>query len=227
MNKIIFFISLIVVLTTTGCQSSPMTAHQAPRETKPDLNAEVSAMQLPSDMVVPATLPTTIQDPILLEAWILMYNRTQTCKLWDNNTLSGQQLAQYVLDNAVVITWNADPAYGESSWVDRGETDNVYINPGLQKQTDMQMVNLVNTMAHEMFHRTTPFHQVEDTLYEEYWAFYVGSCVSGRANADYDHFNPLSTASLKDWFKDNNRSSYLSEFPLYPQEMLALSIPEK
>ena len=70
MNKIIYFISLMVVLTTTGCQSSQMTASKAARETKLDINAEVNAMQLPADILVPDTLPTTIQDPILLEGWI-------------------------------------------------------------------------------------------------------------------------------------------------------------
>ena len=226
MNKIFYFISLIVVLTTTGCQSSRMTTNKAARKTKLDINAVVEAMQLPADMVMPETLPTTIQDPILLEGWIRLYHRTQTCELWDGTSLTGQQLAQYVVDHAVTITWNTDPAYGESSWVDRGETDNVYINPGLQKSTEMQMVNLVGTLAHEMFHRTTPFNQEEDTLYEEYWAFYVGSCVSGKAQADFSHFNPLSTANLKLWFEANNRSDYLGTFAPYPQAVVAMSIPE-
>ncbi len=225
MNKIIFFISLIAVLTTTGCQNSPMTANKAPRETKLDVNAEVAAMQLPANMEVPATLPTTIQDPILLEAWIRLDNRTQTCTLWDGYTLTGQQLAQYALDNSVEITWNTDPAYADGSYVDRGGADIVYINSGLQKPSEMQMVNLVGTMAHEMFHRTSPFHQVEDTLYEEYWAFYVGSCVSGRPNADYDHNNPLSTTSLENWFKYNSRGSYIGEYPDYPQSVVAMSLP--
>lgn len=227
MNKIIFLITLITILTTTGCQSLQNTADQAPRETKPDLNAEVAAMSLPADLVVPATLPENIQDPALLESWIRLYNSTKTCQLWDGKTLSGQQLAQYALDNNVTITWSTDPAYGESSWVDRGGTGNVYINPGLQKQAKALMVNLVGTMAHEMFHRTNPFSQTEDTLYEEYWAFYVGSCVSGRANADYIHYNPLSTASLKNWFEDNKRDSYLGVFDTYPKNVVAITIPEK
>jgi hypothetical protein len=226
MNKIFYIISLIVVLTTTGCQSSQITAEQAARETRLDAHTAVDVMQLPADMVVPETLPTTIQDPILLEGWIRLYNRTQTCSMWDGTTLTGQQLAQYVLDHAVVITWSTDPAYGDSSWVDRGETDNVYINTGLQEKDEMQMIRLVDTLAHEMFHRTNPFSQVEDSLYEEYWAFYVGSCVSGRAAADFDHFNPLSTASLKLWFKPNKLSAYLDEFPAYPATVVAMAIPE-
>lgn len=225
MNKIIFFISLIAVLTTTGCQNSPMTANKAPREIVLDVNAEVAAMHLPADMVHPATLPNSIQDPILLEAWIRLYNRTQTCTLWDGYTLTGRQLAQYALDHAVEITWNTDPANPDGSYVDRGVTNTVYINPGLQKPSETQMVSLVGTMAHEMFHRTTPFNQVNDTLYEEYWAFYVGSCVSGRPNADYNHNNPLSTTSLENWFKYSGRGSYIGEYPDYPQSVVAMSLP--
>jgi hypothetical protein len=226
MNKIIFFISLIAVLTTSGCQNSQMVALAAAPETKLDITAEVEAMHLPADLIVPAILPTTIEDPILLEGWIRLYNRTQTCKLWDGYSLSGQQLAQYILDHGVVITWNTDPVYGEISWTDRGVTGNIYINPELKESYEMRMVNLVGTMAHETFHRTTPFGQVEDTLYEEYWAFYVGACVSGQANADYDHFNPLSPDSLRKWFKYNSRDGYLDDYPLYPQSVAAMAIPE-
>jgi hypothetical protein len=227
MNKIIFFISLMVVLTTTGCQNTQMVARAAAPDIQLDLHAEVEVMYLDANLIVPEILPTTIKDPILLEGWIRLYNRTQTCKLWDGSTLSGQQLALYILNNGVVVTWNTDSPYGDISWTDRGETGNIYINPGLQKSYEMQMVNLVNTMAHETFHRTIPFDQEEDTLYEEYWAFYVGSCVSGQVNADYIHYNPLSPDSLKNWFKYNSRPGYLDDYPLYPQSVVAMAIPEK
>ncbi len=221
MNKIIFLVSLIGILTTTGCQNSPMTA----RETRLDINAAVKAMKLPADFVVPAALPTTIQDPLLLKGWIYLYNSTKTCQLWDGSTLSGRQLAQYVIDHAVVITWNTNPAYSEDSWVDRGKTDIVYLNPELQKPGDTQMLSMVVVMSHEIFHRTTPFNQVGDTLYEEYWAFNVSSCVSGRAQGDFIHFNPLSAKSLTLWFESSNRSNYLDDFGLYPENMVAMVIP--
>jgi hypothetical protein len=51
----------------------------------------------------------------------------------------------------------------------------------------------------------------------------VGSCVSGRAQADFSHFNPQSPASLKLWFEANNRSDYLDEFEMYPQNVTAMS----
>jgi hypothetical protein len=78
-------------------------------------------------------------------------------------------------------------------------------------------------MTHKMFHRTTPFGQEADTLYEEYWDFYMGSCISGREQADFNHFNPQSPTSSKLWFEANNRSDYLDEFEMYPEKMTALS----
>jgi len=223
MNKNLVIISLIVVLTLTGCQSSQLTANQKAPEARLDVNTTVNSLQLPDEIVIPETLPATINDPILLEGWIRLYNRTQTCELWDGSTLTGQQLAQYVIDLAVVITWNTDPAYGESSWVDRGGTDNVYINPGLKEENEMQMTRLVSTLAHEIFHHATPFGQEADTLYEEYWAHYVGSCVSGRGQAGFNYYNPLSPDNLTLWFKANDRSDYLDEFEMYPANVVALS----
>jgi hypothetical protein len=223
MNKTLHIISLIVILTLTGCQDTPMMANSKAYETRLDINAEINAMHLPSGTLIPDTLPTTIQDPVLLAGWISLYNQTKTCALWDGYTLSGQQLAQYILDQAIVIAWNTDPAFSQSSWVDRGETGNIYINPVLKEENEAQMVQLVGTLAHEIFHSTTPFAQVAPTLYEEYWAFYAGSCVSGWAQADFNSFNPLSPSSLKNWFEYNNRSNYLDEYDMYPENMVALS----
>ena len=220
MNKIIFFISLIAIITLTGCQNNQTTNNQAPREI--ELNTQIEAMQLPADFVVPATLPTTITDPVLMEGWITLYNQTKSYELWNGTSLSGQQLAQYILDNNIIITWNTNPAYS-GSWVDRGETGNIYINPELKDANEAQMTRLVGTLAHEIFHSTTPFSQVEDTLYEEYWAFYVGSKVSGKAQADFNSFNPEAPASLKLWFETNNRSDYLDELEMYPENIVAIS----
>jgi hypothetical protein len=227
MNKTLFIISLIVVLTLTGCQDTQMMANQAAREAAQeidlDINTKIEALQLPADIVVPKTLPATIQDPVLLEGWIRLYNRTQACEMWDGSTLTGQQLAQYVINQSVVITWNTNPAYSDGSWVDRGNTDIIYINPGLKEENETQMTRLVSTLAHEIFHHATPFDQVEDTLYEEYWAHYVGSCVSGRGQVGFNYFNPLSPDSLTLWFKANNRSGYLGAYDLYPENVMPLA----
>jgi hypothetical protein len=223
MNKTLYIIILIVVLPLTSCQSSPMTNHTAPRKIQPETNAEVKPMQIPFYLAVPETLPTTIQDPILLEGWIRLYNSTQNCEVWDGYTLTGQMLAQYVIDQDVVIAWNTSTMW-IGSWVDRDHTGNIYINPGLKEETEMQMVNLVSEMSHEIFHHSTPFNQKADTLYEEYWAFYVGACVSGQSLEDF-YTHPMSSGSLTQWFINNRRGNYLGVFEMYPGDLVAISLP--
>jgi hypothetical protein len=224
MNKTLYIISLIVVLSLTSCQSSLMTNHTAASEIQLEINPAVKAMQRPVDTAVAITFPTTIQDPTLLEGWIRLYNSTQNCGTWDGYTLTGQKLAQYVVDQALVITWNTSTIY-IGSWVDRDNTGTIYINPGYKEETETQMINLVSEISHEIFHDLTPFNQKADTLYEEYWAFYVGACVSGQSTEDFEHFNPISSASLTQWFETNNRGNYLGVFEMYPEDMVAISIP--
>jgi hypothetical protein len=224
MNKTLYIISLIVVLTLTSCQSDITTNHTVAQDIQLEINTAVKAMQLPVNTAVPETLPTTIEDPIFLEGWIRLYNRTQNCMTWDGSTLTGQKLAQYVIDQAVVIDWNTSPIY-IGSWVDRDNTGTIYIDPGYKEETETRMIYLVGEIAHEIFHDLAPFNQKADTLYEEYWAFYVGACVSGQSTEDFEHYNPMSSDSLTQWFKDNRRGNYLGVFDTYPEDMVAISLP--
>ncbi len=223
MNKTLYILSLIIVLTLTSCQSNAITNHTVAREIQPEDNTVVKVMWLPGDIVRPETLPTTIQDPILLEGWIRLYNSTQNCELWDGYTLNGRELAQYVIDHAVVITWNTSPIY-IGSWSDRDNTGTIYLDPVFKEETGMQMIGLVSLMSHEIFHDLIPFNQKADTLYEEYWAYYVGSCVSGQSlNSFYAH--PMSSASLKQWFITNGHANYLDMYGVYPGDLTAISLP--
>jgi hypothetical protein len=224
MNKTLYILSLIVVLTLTSCQSDITTNHTVAQDIQLEINTAVKAMQLPVNTAVPETLPTTIEDPIFLEGWIRLYNRTQNCMTWDGSTLTGQKLAQYVIDQAVVIDWNTSPIY-IGSWVDRDNTGTIYIDPGYKEETETRMIYLVGEIAHEIFHDLAPFNQKADTLYEEYWAFYVGACVSGQSTEDFEHYNPMSSDSLTQWFKDNRRGNYLGVFDTYPEDMVAISLP--
>jgi hypothetical protein len=76
-----------------------------------------------------------------------------------------------------------------------------------------------------MLHSVNFIPQNADTLYEEYWAFYVGACVSGQPMESFDNINPVSVASLTQWFKANRRGNYLGEFELYPENVVAISLP--
>jgi hypothetical protein len=223
MSKTLTLFSLIVVLTLTSCQSNGMTNHTPAQKIQHEINPAVKAMQLPDDIVLPETLPTTIQDPILLEGWIRLYNSTQNCELWDGYTLNGQELAQYVVDQAVVITWNTNPN-NIGSWSDRDNTGTIYINPDFKEENEMQMINLVSHMSHEIFHDLIPFNQKADTLYEEYWAYYVSYCISGQSLESF-YAHPMSAGSLTQWFYNNGLDNYLDMYEMYPGDLVAISLP--
>ena len=224
MNKTLYLISLIVVLPLTSCQSSLMADHTPARNIQLEIHTAVKAMQLPDDIVVPVTLPTSIQDPTLLEGWIRLNNRRQKCELWGGYFITSQMLAQHVIDHAVVIAWNTSTIFPDS-WVDRDNTGTIYINPAFQEKTATQMDYLVSEIAHEIYHDLTPFNQKADTLYEEYWAFYVGACVSGLSTVTIKLYNPLSSASLTQWFIISRHSSYLDKYDMYPENVVAISLP--
>jgi hypothetical protein len=224
MRKTLSILSLIIILTLTSCQSSLTTNQPPARPIQLESIVVMPPMQLSPDIDVPGILPTTIADPILLEGWIRLYHSTQPCQLWDGYTLTGQELAQYVIDHTVVITWNIGQPYPDS-WIDRGNTGNIYINPNLKEETETQMIRLMSVMAHEIFHSTTPFDQNADTLYEEYWAFYVGACVSGQSTERYQYAYPLSAICLTQWFQSNRHDGYLGQYELYPENVVAKSKP--
>jgi hypothetical protein len=218
MYRNILITSLIVLLAVAGCGmagSQPggnvpeMALADTGGEPSPDLG-EISA-----EMPIPPALPNTIQDPLLMQGWIALYNRTDTVELWDGYSTSGRQLAQFVIDQAVVVGWNTNPSYS-GSWVDRSGTGNVYITPEIRGQADGQMTALVELLAHELFHRTAPFGQVEVTQYEEYWAFYAGAYVAGKSQAEFYYTNPLNAASLANWFEHHNRGGYPERLDPYP-----------
>src|SRR5438874_1028479 len=61
---------------------------------------------LPADLTVPPSLTANITDPMLLEAWVRLYNHQEPMQLWDGSTITGRQLAQYALDQALPIVWD-------------------------------------------------------------------------------------------------------------------------
>lgn len=224
MYRKLLFIGILLVFSLAGCARLSITPHPVTRDFQNEIKPALQVMQLPVEISFTEILPATIRDPLLQAAWTKLYHSTQACPLWDGYTLTGQMLAQYVVDHAVIVAWNSNPAY-LGSWVDRFHSGNIYLNPGLQKKSPRQMTYLVSDLAHEIFHHSLPFNQVEDTLYEEYWAFYVGACVSGQSMRGFKNIRPLSSASLAGWFQANRRGNYLGEFNPYPANVAALTMP--
>lgn len=184
-----------------------------------------------TDQAIPSVLPTTIQDPMLMEAWIRLYNHQAPIQLWDGRTLTGRDLAQYLLSQAIPVVWDTDQVCGNGSCnlqyctVDTCTHDDgkpgvepIYIH--LTKAADMQ--SLLGTLAHETFHRTQPFGAVWDTRFEEYWAFRIAANISGADWPNFGNYDPLDAGHLNLWIKENNLDPYF-ELQEYPATIVPLA----
>lgn len=189
---------------------------------------------LPAGLTVPDVLPFSIQDPILLEAWIRLYNHQEHIQLWDGSTLTGRQLAQYVLDHGIPVVWdtarvcsggNCSVRYCDGaacSFEDRLHpgVKPIYIAP-IEAPYGTNMQFLVGTLAHEIFHRTEPFGAVRDTKFEEYWAFRIGATIGKNAAPNFNGVDPLVSGELYIWLLKNRLSFYYG-LPEYPASVAGL-----
>jgi len=213
MNKPIILVSLTLILMTLTACSSPALAAELP----------ASSLQ-----------PATIQDPVLLEAWTILDNQAEPVQLWDGRILSGHDLAQFALDNAIPVVWGSQEICNGNSCslkYCRGEVcsfedgqpgiDPIYISPGNPIEEEASMDDLVDTLAHEIYHRTQPHGSVNDTLYEEYTAYYLGERLAGTSHKIFEGFNPLRPACLAKWFDENYLLERYQHFKAYPQALIA------
>jgi len=192
----------------------------------------VAPPKLPPGLDVPAQLPSAITDPNVLVAWIKLYNRTEPFSLWDGRTLTGRELAQFLLDEGIPVVWDVDGVCGGNScsvhhwtlfgWVYEGQApgvDPIYIRPALQ--TDPH--GLLMVLAHEIFHRTEPFGRGVDTKFEEYWAFRIGTAVAPAEWPVFDGYDPMQSRGLSLWLRDNNLGAY-HRLPAYPPGIAGLVV---
>jgi hypothetical protein len=189
---------------------------------------------LPSNLTIPVDLPSRIQDPVLLEAWVRLYNHQEPISLWDGSTLTGRQLAQYAQEQAIPIVWDTDKVcqgadcsvrYCDGavcSFEDRLRPgiQPIYIAP-INEPHGTNMQFLVGTLAHEIFHRTAPFGAVTDTKFEEYWAFRIGAAIGKNAAPNFQGIDPLISGELFVWLL-KNRMTYYYAFPEYPASVATL-----
>jgi len=191
----------------------------------------VDVGHLPANVVVPASLPSGIQDPALLEAWVRLYNHTDPLRLWDGSSLTGRSLAEYLRDHAIPVVWGTAQYCGGYSCsakncvtgqdlcrYDAGQP--IFVRAGERGD----MAALVDTLAHEIFHRTQPFGAVHDTRFEEYWAFRVEYHITPESWLTFGAFDPLDPNHLNLWLRENNMPQYF-QLPEYPASVAALVVP--
>ena len=222
-TTIIFSITCLCVLVSACGQPQPSVPSAA--------LIQQALTYLPVNTQTPQSWPAIIQDPQILAAWVYLYTHDQTIQIWDGKQVTTRNLAQLALDHHFVIEWST-PDNCQFSCTDRPICDEdhtcvdpslmeygIFLNPELRQSTDIVMI--AGTLAHELFHHSEPFGKGKDTLFEEYWAFSIGSSITG------DYLAALQTASvyqphcLEQWFNGNSRREFY-QMPVYPQAIAIL-----
>jgi hypothetical protein len=170
-----------------------------------------------------------IQDADLLAGWNNLRSLKEPVALWNGGTITGEQLAQFLLDAQIPVVWGSDEICGGGSCSRQYCTmdgkcsfedgkpgiDPIYINPSARDQKTGKIARLVNELAHEIFHRTQPFGTGPDTQLEEFWAFYAGSKISGGNYPVFDGTDPFDPQQLQSWFANPIMRRYL-KLEAYP-----------
>jgi hypothetical protein len=184
---------------------------------------------LPAGFVVPDDLPAKIDDPLLLTAWVYLYNHSEPITIHNGQTVSGRELAEYARTQRIPILWSSEdicrnnscsirPACKDATCVAKfknKKTITIYLSPRYQEESVEMLPNLAGSLAHELYHHQLPFGPMKTSLYEEYWAYFIGGSISKASWATFDGYNPLQAACLKQWFSDHNWKG-LSDHDLYP-----------
>jgi hypothetical protein len=234
MKKSPFASLSLIALTATMTVSAALANSARPAAAQSPSGAQrVALSQLPPDVMLPSALPAAIQDPILLEAWVRLYNHQDPIKLWDGSTLTGQSLAKYLLTHGIPVVWDTGNACGGGScslitcapgpagpctYAD-SKTSEAPIYVRTAERGDMAA--LVDTLAHEIFHRTQPFGAVPDTRFEEYWAFRIEYHIAPESWLTFGAYDPLDPNHLNLWIRDNGLEPYF-QMPEYPASVAAL-----
>lgn len=213
MKRIILLTSL--VLMVIGLTTPKLFSKLAPKETV--------SQQSPA-----------ILDPMILQAWYKLDQQTQPVRLWDGRIISGHDLAQFAVKHAIRIVWgSADICNGNScsrqsctregycsQFLKDSRQHPIYITPTLRDNQNL-LDELVDTLGHELFHYTLPFGPVDDTLFEEYLALYVGAVVSGKGLTEFEQTNPYQPACLALWFFNHNMYDGYRQLFVYPAKVIA------
>lgn len=217
MSKFFYLITLTIAMITLTACSTPAAA----------------AMPLQTNQPASSNQPTTIQDAVLLEGWTALYNHQETIQMPDGRTLTGRNLAQFIIDNAIPVLWTPADDHqtsystiacgGDVCTYDDGHpgTDPIYITASIKTLEDGRMSQLVERMAHEIYHRMQPFGQVRITLFEEYSAYYLSMQISQTTWAQFKGYDARNPACLTRWFNDTNLMYAYQHLGLYPQSVIS------
>jgi len=171
----------------------------------------------------------TIQDPLIMDGLNHLNKHTDAIHLPNGDSLSGTDLAQFLIDSHIPVIWGSDEicgggscslmycsSDGDCSYEDgQPGIDPIYINPSIKGQSIGMIDRLASELAHEAFHRMRYFGNAKISQLEEYWAFYIGAQIARDSWLKFDNINTLDPDQLQRWFYLNGMQGYLS-LPPYP-----------
>lgn len=225
-----WFISWLMILVALWVIPQTWVSHTPAASSNPPTAPRAAAQRhLPADVALPAALPAQITDPILLEAWIRLYNATEPFELWEGQTVTGRALAENLRDRDIPVVWDTDGVCGNASCTHQycveerctyedGQpgVDAIHMYPGQAGN----LPALIATLAHESFHRTQPFGPVRVTKFEEFWACRISAEFDAQTGFKFEGYDPLVLGWLILWIRDNNFTPYYA-LPNYPPDIAA------
>jgi len=215
----IVFLSTIIISSLAGWQLLSGEAHKAQAAGEAEQMGAISQ---------PAQSPA-IQDELILDGWNTLRGMKEPIQLGDGVVVSGESLAQFLVDSQIPVVWGSEAICGGSSCSKQYCTldgdcsfedgqpgiDPIYLNSAIRSQSSRMIERMARELGHEAFHRMQVFGSGKITQIEEYWAFYLDTQL---VKADYPSFNgvdPQDPQQLAAWFTTHGLRGYLRLAP-YP-----------
>lgn len=99
--------------------------------------------------------------------------------------------------------------------------DPIYLNMSILKLDDNRLDRTIESMAHEIYHRTEPYGKADSSLYEEFSAYFISTHISGATWTNIEAYDPRKPACLTRWFNDRNLMYGYEGIDPYPASVIA------
>jgi hypothetical protein len=184
-----------------------------------------------------------IQDELILAGWDALRSMKEPVQLGDGMVVSGESLAQFLVESQIPVVWGSEEICGGSSCSKQYCTldgdcsfedgqpgiDLIYLNSAVRSQSSGAIDRLARELGHEAFHRMQFFGSGKITQIEEYWAFYLDTQL---VKADYPSFNgvdPQDPQQLAGWFTKHHMPGYLrlDPYPGVPAQVVQVEMNDQ
>lgn len=215
-RRFCFLMLILLSRNIVGCSTMSLETPLQPAD-----EFEVGK-SIPVEARIVQTLSKLIADDQLREVWFYLYQQPQVLDFSENVRLCGHDLAMYIIEHRIPIIRSEEPpctgaacsiisCWGEEClYVNEDGVKPIYIRLSGNSLDYSEFSFLVDTMAHEIFHRMQLFGHVDVTQYEEYLAFYVGAKLLGSDWGEFEDYDLLNRSCLQRWFRHHGLDVYLA-----------------